>query len=449
MTSPPDPAAPAVLPTATRTESVADRQARGRAARERRPRTSLAQWSAAADRPDPVALLQGQETARVQALLPLRHSRMAVSPFTFYRGSAVVMANDLAEMPTTGLITQQCGDAHLSNFGLFAAPDRTVVFDINDFDETNPGPFEWDVFRMATSFVLAGRDVGIHDAAISAAATEAASAYRLQMQEFALMPELEIWYDRVSVEVLQEWAKQEGLTTAEKRIEKGAAKARSRDAWSAISKMTEVVDGRRQFLNEPPLLMRVALDADATEAIKGLLGAYLDTTPPAPRQLLRRYRMLDFAHKVVGVGSVGLLAFVVLLEGRDENDLLVLQVKQAVSSVLEPFTAPSVFEYSGERVVVGQQLMQAASDAFLGWIRGPHERDFYIRQLRDMKYSVDPSKFTRPDAVHLRDGLRSHPGPGPCPVRRRRCHRRLPRHQRQVRQGRAGLHPRLRGSGRG
>lgn len=382
------------LADSIRNSTVEEREAAGRAAREARPRTSLAEFMPTADRPDPVDLLAGQEVARVQALLPLRHQRMAVSPFTFYRGAAVVMANDLAAMPNTGLITELCGDAHLSNFGMFAAPDRSVVFDINDFDETNPGPFEWDVYRLAASFVLAGRDIGLDEAAIANAAGAVGFSYRTQMATYAQMPDVEVWYDRISIEVLQQWAKQEGMKQAGKRVEAGAAKARTRDAWSAISKMTEVVDGQRRFKDMPPVLMRIPLDSDASVIIDGLLADYRNTLARDRAQLIRRYHVVDFAHKIVGVGSVGLLAFVILLQGRDENDLLVLQAKQAVPSVLEAFSGKSAFKFSGERVVVGQQIMQAASDVFLGWIRGPRGKDFYIRQLRDMKFSIDPANFT-------------------------------------------------------
>lgn len=377
-----------------RTATVAERQAAGSAARTARSRSSMASFVPSPDRPDPVGLLAGQETARVQPLLPLRHSRMSVSPFTFYRGSAVVMAHDLASMPNTGLVTQLCGDAHLSNFGMFAAPDRNLVFDINDFDETNPGPFEWDVCRLAASFALAGRDVKLNEKAIAQAVTAVAFAYRTQMATYAGMPDIDVWYDRVSVEVLQEWANQEGSKIVEKRIEQSVAKARARNAWSAISKMTEVVDGQRQFKNMPPVLMRVPLDDEAAQIISSLIDTYQATLPADRRQLLRRYHRIDFAHKVVGVGSVGLLAFVMLFQGRDPDDLIVLQVKQAVASVLEPFTAPSEFAVSGQRVVVGQQFMQAASDVFLGWVSGPHGKDFYVRQLRDMKYAIDPAQFT-------------------------------------------------------
>ena len=381
------------LPSRARTSTVAERQAAGVAARAGRSRTSLAGYAPASDRPDPVSLLAGQETSRVQALLPLRHSRMSVSPFTFYRGSAVIMASDLAAMPNTGLVTQLCGDAHLSNFGVFAAPDRSLVFDINDFDETNPGPFEWDVCRLATSFSLAGREVGLADADVRNAVTAVGFGYRTQMAAYASMPDLDVWYDRISVDVLLQWTKAEGFTGAEKRIGKAATKARSRDSWSAITKMTEVVDGKRRFLNTPPLLFRIPMDDAVAERVTEMVREYQDTLPRDRRLLLNHYHVIDVGHKVVGVGSVGLLAFVLLMQGRDENDLIVLQAKQAVASVLEPYTAPSAYQQSGERVVVGQQIMQAASDIFLGWVRGNAAREFYVRQLRDMKFAPDPATF--------------------------------------------------------
>jgi uncharacterized protein (DUF2252 family) len=400
MTDAPDPTLPPTptdapdmrLTTRQRMATVAERAETGRLCRGRRARTSIATLVLAPDRTDPVQLLAAQEGIRVQALLPLRHSRMSVSPFTFYRGSAVIMTSDLAAMPSSGLITQLCGDAHLSNFGMFAAPDRQVVFDINDFDETNPGPFEWDVLRLSTSFVLAGRDNGLDEEAVRNAATASAFAYRTQMAVYAQMSDLEVWYDRVSVEVLEQWASEAGRTeVAQKTIQKSESRARSRDAWSAISKMTEVVDGERRFKNQPPVLMRIDTDAEVFDRVSDILEEYQQTLPRDRQQLLHRYQVIDFGHKVVGVGSVGLLAFVVLLQGRDESDLLVLQVKEAVQSVLEPFTEASAFAESGERVVVGQQFMQAASDVFLGWITGPRGRNFYVRQLRDMKYSPDPA----------------------------------------------------------
>jgi uncharacterized protein (DUF2252 family) len=390
----PDSAVSMTLPMTVRKATVAQREADGRKARERRPRTGIGQFTLSPARRDPVALLAEQEVIRAKPLLPLRHARMSVSPFTFYRGSAGVMTEDLAAMPNSGLVTQLCGDAHLSNFGLFAAPDRSVIFDINDFDETNPGPFEWDVLRLSTSFVLAGRDRSLPAEAIAEAATTVGAAYRAQMQEYAGLPDIAVWYDRVGVDVLTEWAGGQNDPRTGRVIARGVAKARSRDMWSAVSKLTEVVDGQRRFKDTPPLLIRIPLDDALTDQITDLFIQYRTTLPRDRQSLLRRYQVRDFGHKVVGVGSVGLLAFVILLEGRDENDLLVLQVKQAVKSVLEPVTADSACAQSGERVVVGQQLMQAASDAFLGWITGRGGRQYYVRQLRDMKFAPDPSRFT-------------------------------------------------------
>lgn len=382
-----------MLRTTVRTATVAEREAIGRAARKPRPRSGLGTYAPAADRPDPVALLGQQEVARVQALLPLRHSRMSASAFAFYRGGAAVMATDLGALPNSGLVTQLCGDAHLSNFGVFAAPDRSLVFDVNDFDETHPGPFEWDVLRLATSFVLAGMDNGAPRADQEAAAAAAAQSYRAQMALYAGMSDLATWYDRVDIDAIMQLSREQGLNR-EKRMAKAAAKARSRTAWSAIEKMTQVVDGERRFLDLPPLLMPVPMDGGVSEALERLIDQYRSTLPHDRQHLLLNYHPIDMAHKVVGVGSVGLLAFVILMQGRDPNDLMVLQAKQAVASVLEPFTAPPVNAMAGERVVAGQQLMQAASDIFLGWVRGGAGRDFYIRQLRDMKFSPDPASFT-------------------------------------------------------
>jgi uncharacterized protein (DUF2252 family) len=386
------------LPTTVRHGTVAERAEQGKAARKARPRTSLGQWSPTADRPDPVVLLAQQEVVRIQALLPLRHERMSASAFAFYRGGAAVMANDLGPLPSSGLVTQLCGDAHLSNFGVFAAPDRSLVFDVNDFDETHPGPFEWDVFRLATSFVLAGRDVGLPADAIEAAAAAAASSYRNQMQIYAGTGDLATWYDRVDVNTIMQLSRDQGIDR-EKQLQKAAAKARSRTSWSAIEKMTHVVDGERRFLDLPPLLMPMPFAGPMKEVLELLIDQYRETLPHDRKQLLLKYHAIDIAHKVVGVGSVGLLAFVILMQGRDPDDLIVLQAKQAVHSVLEPFTAPSPYPFAGERVVAGQQVMQAASDIFLGWVRGGAGRDYYLRQLRDMKFSPDPTTF---DANKLR-----------------------------------------------
>ena len=394
--------------------TVSQRQQQGKAARARVPREGLAVWQAPPDRPDPVDLLVGQEGSRVQELVPVRHARMAVSAFTFYRGAALVMASDLAVSPRTGLEVQLCGDAHLSNFGLFAAPDRSVIFDVNDFDETHPGPFEWDVKRLAASFVLAARDNGLPEEIAREAAQTAASSYRRSIAEYAVMTDLEIWYDRVdpsrAIEALREGAveakpkkRKRGAEVsvqnqAEARVAKVVEKARHRDAWSAIEKITEVVDGRRRFRNEPPLLTRMDMGEAAFGQINSLFRQYRATLEDDRRVLLKRYEIIDMGHKVVGVGSVGLLAFVLLLRGRDDDDLMVLQVKQAQASVLEAFTRKSTFTKHGHRVVTGQRLMQAASDSFLGWIDGPTGRGFYVRQLRDMKWSPEPAKL---DAVKL------------------------------------------------
>ena len=381
------------LPTAVRRTTVAEREAVGKAARQRRPRTSFSEWSPAADRPDPVELLAQQETMRVQALLPLRHERMSASAFAFYRGGAAIMANDLGPGINSGLVTQLCGDAHLSNFGVFAAPDRSLVFDINDFDETHPGPFEWDVLRLSTSFVLAGRDINLPADVVEAAAAAVGNAYRTQIAAYAAMADIDVWYQRISVDVIEQMAKELGVARA-KQIQRAESKARARTAWAAIEKLTTVVDGQRRFQNLPPLLMPMPFGDQVRDIVEQLVQQYRLTVPHDRKQLLLKYHVIDMAHKVVGVGSVGLLAFVMLLQGRDENDLMVLQAKQAVRSVLEPFTAPSQYPMAGERVVAGQQLMQATSDIFLGWVRGNAGRDFYLRQLRDMKYSLDPATFT-------------------------------------------------------
>lgn len=368
----------------------------GRAAREVVPRKQQGDYQPAPDRPDPIALLEGQERSRVADLLPLRHERMGASAFTFYRGSAIIMASDLGAQPSSGLRVQLCGDAHLSNFGLFAAPDRVPVFDVNDFDETNPGPFEWDVKRLATSFVLAARDNGFAKSALGDAARVSAQRFRESMATYAAMHEIDIWYDRVDPSTLETWAQQTDAKGAEKRVRRTIAKAQTRTVWTAINKLTEVVDGHRRFVDQPPVVVRVPEDTPARHLLLDALPGYLESLAPDRRDLLQRYEVIDLGHKVVGVGSVGLLAWVLLLQGRDDEDLLVLQVKQAQHSVLEPYSEPSAYAHMGERVVEGQRLMQAASDSFLGWVTGKLGREYYVRQLRDMKWSPDISKFAAP-----------------------------------------------------
>lgn len=373
---------------------VPERIAKGKEARKRTPRESFADWKPAADRPDPVALLAGQETSRIQALLPVRHERMSASEFAFYRGTAIVMANDLGVISNTGLVTQICGDAHMSNFGMFAAPDRSVIFDVNDFDETNPGPFEWDIIRLAVSALLAGRDNGLKDSENLAAVAAAITGYQFGIARYAEMSNLQVWYDRISVDALTQIAQDAGDKKGAKGLEKGLAKAKTRDAWSAAMKLTEVnADGQRRFLNQPPLIAPVPMDGEIGKRALEMMKEYYGTLPEAQRHLLSQYSLVDIGHKVVGVGSVGLLSIIALFQGRDENDLLILQFKQAQQSVLEPFSGASEFDQSGHRVVAGQRLMQAASDSFLGWVTGALGREYYVRQLRDMKWSPDLATF--------------------------------------------------------
>jgi uncharacterized protein (DUF2252 family) len=309
---------------------------------------------------------------------------MTPSPFTFMRGAAIVMANDLAGTPRTGIQAQLCGDCHLSNFGAYASPERTLLFDLNDFDETLPGPWEWDVKRLATSLVVAGRDNGFGDSECRRAARGVATSYRQRMAEYSEMGELEVWYSRVSAEdVLGLIADSRTM----KKVTKTMSKARGRDSLQALSKLTRVVDSRRIIVDDPPLLVRV-VEEGLREQIDDILQMYRRTLQDDRRHLLDQYSIVDVARKVVGVGSVGTRNYVVLLEGRDEDDPLFLQVKEAEASVLESYLPKSTYKNQGHRVVAGQRLMQAASDIFLGWLRGPGGRDFYWRQLRDMKGSA-------------------------------------------------------------
>jgi uncharacterized protein (DUF2252 family) len=361
-----------------------ERRRRGRAARQYAPRSSHASWKPAADRPDPIEILEAQAKTRDPDLAQVRYARMTPSPFAYMRGAAMVMAEDLVGTPQTGIRAQLCGDAHLLNFGAYASPERALLFDVNDFDETLPGPWEWDVKRLAASLVVAGRENGFGAADCREAARTAAASYRKWMAEYSEMGELEVWYARVGAEEIF------GLISDSKSMKKAAKsikKARGRDSLQALSKLTRVVDGRRRFEEDPPLLTRV-VEEELREQIDEILRAYRRTLQDDRRQLLDRYRFVDAARKVVGVGSVGTRAFVVLLEGRDEDDPLFLQVKEAKASVLEPYLSRSAYKNQGHRVVAGQRVMQAASDIFLGWIRGGAGRDYYWRQLRDMKGSA-------------------------------------------------------------
>jgi uncharacterized protein (DUF2252 family) len=339
---------------------------------------------------------------------------MMASPFAFMRGSAIVMANDLASTPKTGIQAQLCGDAHLLNFGAYASPERALLFDLNDFDETLPGPWEWDVKRLAASFVVAGRDNGFDAADCREAAQASVASYRQRMAEFSEMGELEVWYSRVGeqeIRGLLSDAKTKKKTT--KKIDKNVRKARGRDSLQALSKLARIVDGRRKIIDDPPLLVRVPDGDELRVQVNAILESYKRTLQDDRRHLLERYRFVDVARKVVGVGSVGTRAYVVLLEGRDENDPLFLQVKEAGPSVLEGHVPSSTHEHHGQRVVAGQRLMQAASDIFLGWFRGREGRDFYGRRALDSAVSISDSLWA---------GLRGVPAPaGPSPYLTSSC----------------------------
>jgi len=375
--------------------SVEERVARGKAARREVPRESHADFSPGAFRRDPVALLQRQATTRVPELVPIRYGRMLVSPFTFYRGAALVMAADLAGGPRSGITTQLCGDAHLMNFGAFGSPERRLVFGINDFDETLPGPWEWDVKRLAASFAIAGRDNGYSTKERKTVLLAAVGAYRKAMREFAGMKNLAVWYAHLDIEQAFAELQSQLDRATRKRAQANIAKARTRDSMQAFGKLTHVVDGERRILSDPPLIQPVEelVEGDELEQvmewIRGVLRGYRRTLQSDRRELLEGFRFAGMARKVVGVGSVGTRAWIVLLLGRDEDDPLFLQAKEAEASVLEEFLAPSRHAPAGARVVHGQHLMQETSDIFLGYqrVEAPDgvERDFYVRQLRDWK----------------------------------------------------------------
>ena len=376
------------------------RHERGRAARRLVPRGSHAQWTPMSDRPDPVDLLEAQARNRIPDLVPIRYGRMMASPFAFLRGSAIVMANDLAGTPKSGIQAQLCGDAHLLNFGAYASPERALLFDLNDFDETLPGPWEWDVKRLAVSFVVAGRDNGFDAADCRNAARAVTASYRQRMTRFSEMGELEVWYSRIGEEEVK------GLLTearagkkTTKKLSKNVRKTRGRDSLQALSKLTTVVDGRRIINDDPPLLVRIPEGDELRTQVYAILESYKRTLQEDRRHLLERFRFVDAARKVVGVGSVGTRAYVVLLEGRDRDDPLFLQVKEAGASVLEGHIPSGTHEHHGHRVVAGQRLMQAASDIFLGWFRGTEGRDFYWRQLKDMKGSAKVESMSADELV--------------------------------------------------
>ncbi len=376
----------------------AERTARGKAARAQVPRSSHAEWEPAPGRRDPVDVLEDQARTRVPELVPIRYGRMLVSPFTFYRGAAALMAADLAGVPRSGLDVQLCGDAHLSNFGAFAAPDRRLIFGVNDFDESLPGPFEWDVKRLAASFAVAGRDRGFGAKQRAAVSAAAGRSYRKAMREFAQMHALDLWYVRLDVEDLTRLFAAQASAKQLKRLNRNVAKARTKDSLRAFDRLTQVVDGEPRIISDPPLIVpieelvspqqRAVLD----EAIHTMISAYRRTLTGDRRRLLERFRYVHAARKVVGVGSVGTRAWIALMLGTDSGDPLFLQIKEAEDSVLEPYLGKSEYANHGQRVVEGQRLMQSASDIMLGWLRTQgidgFQRDFYIRQLWDGKGSA-------------------------------------------------------------
>jgi uncharacterized protein (DUF2252 family) len=457
--------------------SVGDRTAMGFRARERAPLSSHTNWSPATDRPDPIALLAEQDATREPDLVPVRHGRMIVSPFTFYRGAAAIMAADLATTPVAGLEAQLCGDAHLSNFGMFASPERRLLFDLNDFDETLPGPFEYDVKRMAASFTIVGRNNGFSKADTRSVTLASVRAYREAMASFAQMGTMDVWYaslddnelkasihklvagtarqqqtakkaeeagkrakaprkteKRAAKQAKADKQREKAAKTEQKRAVKTLDKAHTRDSLQALSKLGELVGGQYRIVSQPPIVVPLrdlaatyGLSAEETgHAIREQFRAYRDTLEGGRRLLLERFEIVDAARKVVGVGSVGTRCFIVLLEGRDVHDPLFLQIKEATASVLEPYVRRSRYRQHGKRVVLGQRLMQAASDIYLGWTKGPNVRHhYYWRQLRghEGRSRRRGQDTARPHL--LRAYLRVDAGPRPCPLRGPDRHRRL------------------------
>ena len=374
----------AAEPTADLSSVVSSTSDAGRRERARLPRRILGQHQPAADRPDPIAILESQGTTRVQDLLPIRYGRMVVSPFTFYRGAAAVMAADLGAGPRTNLRVQLCGDAHLTNFGIYRSPERSLVFDLNDFDETLPGPFEWDTKRLAASIIVAGRTLGWTRSYSHRALLFAMGAYRLRMGEYARSGVLDTWYSRITIDDLLAVVPREAAG-----IERMRRLAAKRDNLGALNKLTTVVDGQRQLKNVPPLLVRLPVADDEEEVLHGLFRQYRRSLAPERRVLIDRYVFVDIARKVVGVGSVGTQCWVLYFEGPGGGDPLFLQAKEATASVLEPYLGRPAPKHHGQRVVMGQKLMQAASDVFLGWMTGPLGTHYYWRQLWDAKLSAD------------------------------------------------------------
>ena len=387
--------------------SPAERAARGKAARRELPRSAHAAWEPAPGRADPVDLLEEQARTRLPELGPIRYGRMLVSPFAFFRGAAYLMAADLAAGPRTGLHAQLCGDAHLSNFGVFAAPDRRLVFSINDFDETLPGPFEWDVKRLAASIAVAGRERGFKKTVRREAVMAAVREYRDAMTRFAKLRNIDLWYTRLDVAAILDQLGASASGRQMKRFQADVEKVRTKDSMRALAKLCRIVDGELRIVGNPPLVTPiedVLPDAEQDhlqDVVRRMIREYRSTLPHDRRHLLESYRYVHAARKVVGVGSVGTRSWILLMVGRDDGDPLFLQFKEAHASVLEPFLGKSEYARHGERVVEGQRMMQAAPDILLGWERvvtiDGEERDFYIRQLWDAKGSVEVEVMGPPE----------------------------------------------------
>jgi len=390
----------------------AERAARGKAARAEVPRDSHAVFDPPPDRPDPIGLLEQQAKSRVPELVPVRWGRMMVSPFTYYRGAALPMASDLASTPVSGLAVQACGDAHLSNFGVFGSAERHLMFDVNDFDETLPGPWEWDVKRLAASLEVAGRENGFPGKQRREIVTASVTRYRQAMRQFAAMTNLDVWYAHMDINELRAELDAQLRARQRKFVDKSLAKARTRDSMEQLAKLTRMAGGRPQIISDPPVV--VPIDELFTtekqrlsfrDEITGLIAKYQRTIETDRRYLLQQYEFCDMARKVVGVGSVGTRCWIVLMLGRDDSDPLFLQVKEAEASVLSRYVGASKYANQGQRVVAGQRLMQAAGDIFLGWQRTEagldgKTRDFYVRQLRDWKFSVEIG-LLRPEGLRM------------------------------------------------
>lgn len=370
-------------PSQARFRSREERIQIGKSLRERLPRSRHAIWQPPAAGREPIEIIEASNQGRLQELIPIRYGRMLRSPFTFLRGSAALMAYDLATTPKTDIIVQACGDCHLLNFGFFATPERNLVFDINDFDETLPAPWEWDLKRLVVSFVIAGRDSDLSDRESKAAAIDCARSYREHLREYSRLSPLEVWYTRIGVEQVLEMAPDE---KTRKIREQMMTKARERIIEHLYPKIVTQSGGRNRFVDQPPILYHVN-EPDWETLVREGLEDYRQSLPEERRVLFDRYQLEDFALKVVGIGSVGTRCYIALLFSED-NHPLILQVKEACPSVLEPYTAKSQYENQGQRVVTGQRLMQSSSDIFLGWTQGRRGNNFYLRQLRDMKFSL-------------------------------------------------------------